>query len=303
MTGISLPSKRNSLIHRAVDSLLRRVMRVLPAGPVSEQVALWWGYRFRPGPSVARLRSGLRIHVESVDHLQLLIYYLGVFEPRSVSVLRQIVKLGATVVDVGANIGLFTLESALAAGANGRVIAIEASRSHVGALRENLRLNTIGNVTTVEVAVADAPGEAILVRPDGGNLGMFTLGAVRGDDAHQVAVRRLDQILEEQGAGRVNVIKMDIEGSEYRALCGAARVLAEDRPAILIELNEIALRWCGSSCSAVKNLLHDAGYRGWVIGRTKFQPIIEGEGDHDCDECLFIHREDDSMMNELGLTS
>jgi FkbM family methyltransferase len=301
MTAISLRSKHKPLGYRAVDALLRHGMRVLPAGPLSERVALWWGYRFRPGPSVAKLRSGLQIHVNSVDHLQLLIYYLGVFEARSVSILRQIIKPGVTVVDVGANIGLFTLESALATGPNGRVISIEASPAHVRMLRENLRLNAIENATPVEVAVGDSSGEALLTRPDGGNFGMFTLGAVRGDDAHRVSVRRLDQVLEEQGVSRVAVIKMDIEGSEYRALRGAERILERDRPAILIELNETALRWCDASCSAVKNLLHDAGYRGWVIGRTKLQPLVEGN--HDCDECLFIPCENNSMMRELGLTS
>src|SRR5262245_26663075 len=99
MTNVSMPSRRGQpiLAYRIVDAVLRRSLRMLPLQAWVESIALWWGYRFRPEPAVVLLRSGAKIHVDRVDHLQLLIYYLGVFEPHAVAILRRSVMPGATV--------------------------------------------------------------------------------------------------------------------------------------------------------------------------------------------------------------
>jgi hypothetical protein len=155
------------------------------------------------------------------------------------------------------------------------------------------------NVRIVEVAVSDVVGHATLTLPSGGNNpGMFTLGRVNGTQSYAVELQTLDNILQDERA--VDVIKMDIEGSEDKALRGAVKTLSTHRPSILIELNDVALCGCGSSASIVKSLLTDAGYRGWIIGRTKVQPIL-GHERHTCDECLFIHRDQAELISRLDL--
>lgn len=288
-------------IYQVVDAALRHGLRVLPMWAWTERAALWWGYRFRPAPCVAKLRSGASIHVSPTDYLQLLIYYLGTFEPHCLPYLRGCANKGGTIVDVGANIGFYTLESSLAVGPTGRVISIEAAPPHVEALRKNIQLNGMRNVSLVEVAVGDSVGEATLALPRGGNLGMFTLGPVNSDEPYSVALRPMDDLLAEQGIHSIDLIKMDIEGSEYRALRGAAKTLARYKPALLIELNEVALHRRGSSAREIKDLLSEAGYRGWVIGRREIRPIPDGQATHGCDECLFIHRENESLMRRLRL--
>jgi FkbM family methyltransferase len=303
MTNALVPSRRRrpKLAYRIVDAVLRRGLRMLPFQAWVESVALWWGYRFRPEPALVLLRSGAKIRTDRVDYLQLLIYYLGVFEPHAVEMLRRSVNPGATVVDVGANIGVYSIESALAVGPNGRVISIEAAPGHVQKLRENIQLNRMTNVVVVEAALGAAPGEGRLSLPDGDNLGMFTLGSVSGSQSHLVAVRTLDDILDELGVDRVDFVKMDIEGSEYHALCGAQARVMGDRPTILIELNEVALRRCNSSSAEVKKLLDNFGYQGWVVGRRLLAPINDLTVEHHCDECLFIHRSNASLMHDLGV--
>jgi FkbM family methyltransferase len=252
---------------------------------------------------VVLLRSGAKIHVDRADHLQLLIYYLGVFEPHAVAILRRSVRPGATVVDVGANIGVYSIESALAVGPKGRVVSIEAAPGHVQKLRENVDLNRMTNVVVVETALGAAPGEGRLSLPDGDNLGMFTLGSVSGSQSHIVAVRTLDDVLGELGVDRVDFVKIDIEGSEYRALCGAKTTVTRDRPTILIELNEVALRRCSSSSAEVKKLLDSFGYRGWVVGCRSLEPINDLSVEHHCDECLFVHRSNTALMRDLDVRS
>src|SRR5262249_49339909 len=149
-------------------------------------------------------------------------------------------------------------------------------------------------------AVGASAGMATLTLADGGNLGMFTLGAGSGEEVCRVAVRSIDSLLEEHGISSVDLIKMDVEGSEYRALRGAANTLERCRPSLLIELNEEALRGCQSSTEQVKSFLRDLGYRGWLLGRKTLQPIPENQVNHYCDECLFIHRQKTSLIRKLG---
>ena len=175
------PAKNEQpLAYRVVDALLRRGLRLLPIWKWTESLALWWGYRFRPLPTVARLRSGALIQVDPTDYLQLMIYYFGAFEPHCVKYLKRCVETGGTIVDVGANIGLYTVESSLVVGASGRVIAIEAAPSHVRTLSKNIELNEMSNVSLIAAAVGDATSQAKLTLPSGVNLGMFTLAQLTG---------------------------------------------------------------------------------------------------------------------------
>ncbi len=292
--------KRDILGYRILDHVLRVVLRALPVWKCSERVALWWGTRFRPAPRLVRLRSGAFIHVDPTDYLQLLIYYLGTFEPHCLPYLLSCGGKGATIIDVGANIGLYTLESAFAVGPTGRVISIEAAPSNVQVLKKNIEHNRLNNISLIEVAVGDLTGCGTLTLAKGGNRGMFTLGSTAGDSSYNVEIRRIDDLIEEKGITSVDLIKMDIEGSEYHALRGALRTLQRCRPTILIELNEAALRQCQSSAAEVKALLSDLGYRGWVIGRKGLRLIRTARQIHDCDECLFVHSDNTSLIRKLG---
>src|ERR1035437_10859205 len=125
-----MKSKRSKMKQRSYDSinaLLRFGLHIAP----SEKLALWWGCRYRPAPAVAKLRSGSLAEMTENDHLQLLLYYCGEFEPQCVELMKKHIGPGSIVLDVGANIGLYTLEAAKAVGATGRVIAIEASPGHI----------------------------------------------------------------------------------------------------------------------------------------------------------------------------
>lgn len=287
--------------YRAIDAVLRSSLRALPICTLTECVALRWGYSFRPEPRVVKLRSGGKIRVDPTDYLQLIIYYFGTFEPRVLSYLKRCVGNGGTIIDVGANIGIYTLEGSLAVGRTGRVISIEALPAHIAAFKENIKLNGINNVSLIESAVGNSTGFVTLIRPRGGNLGSFTVGSVEGEEAYRVPLGRIDDLLKGQEINSIDLIKMDIEGSEYRALLGAAQTLTKYRPTLLIELNEPALLGCESSTREVKEVLRANGYRGWRIGRKAVQEILDHKVTHRCDECLFVHRDNSSLMEKLHL--
>jgi FkbM family methyltransferase len=291
-----------SLFHRAVDTLVRTGLRHAPISGMTESAALWWGYRYLPPSGEVRLRSGAVMHVTPTDYLQMLLYYTGTFEAHCLRILGRVLHPGSVFVDVGANIGLYTVEAGRLVGGQGTVVSVEAAPPHIGALERNIRLNRLANVQVIPHAAGAEIGSATLSLAPGENLGMFTLGSVESDAAHRVRVEPLDVMLGERGIARVDLIKMDIEGAELEALRGARDVLTRDHPPILIELNDKALARCSASSGEVKALLADLGYRGWVVGRTG-SSRIDTVSTHPCDECLFLHEGDMARAAGLGLSS
>jgi FkbM family methyltransferase len=211
----------------------------------------------------------------------LLLYYLGTFEPHCLDVMRRHIEIGNTLLDVGANIGLFSIEACISVGATGKVIAIEAAPRHAETLKQSAMANNFHQIEVVACAASDGEGRAVLSLPQGGNHGMFTLGDIKGCDTVNVTTRTIDDIV---GSRRIDFIKMDIEGSELHALRGAINTICRSQPPILIELNERALAGCGSSSREVKEFLFALGYKGQIIGGG----TIQLDTIHDCDECLFI---------------
>ena len=128
-------------------------------------------------------------------------------------------------VDVGANMGLYTLFAARKVGEQGQVLAIEPSSRECERLLRNLQANSVSNVRLVRKAVSDSSAEAELLVAADVRSGHNTLGAFSYDTPlaikEKVRTERLDAIVAEEGLARVDVIKMDVEGAEVRALEGA----------------------------------------------------------------------------------
>ncbi|SHK60143.1 FkbM family methyltransferase [Bradyrhizobium lablabi] len=274
-----------NLVYTLFDAALRIVLRLLPLTALTEKLALTWGYKYRPEPGLIKLRSGAMIYTTQVDHLQLLLYYFGTYEPGCLAAMRRTVRLGDTILDVGANIGLFTLEGSLAVGPTGRVMAIEPMPAHAKSVRASVRQNNLSNVEVIPVAVGNETGEGSLTLPSNTNYGMFTLGNVTGDLRFNVHIRRIDDIIAERRIEALDFVKIDIEGSELHALKGAEKTLKKFCPTILIELYEEHLKNCGTSSEEVKSFLTQLGYRESFLDGKLVKP---GER-HPVNECLFVH--------------
>ncbi len=282
------------------DVVIRNLLRRIPPSSWTEWIAAAWGFRYRPAPTVVKLRCGPSIFIDPSDYPQILLYYLRTFEPHCLRLLPRFLRAGSTMVDVGANIGVYTLACAKIVGPRGRVIAVEAAPPLVDQLRQNVKRNGFGHVSVVSTAIRSETADGTLVLPVGGNWGMFTLGEVEGAECYRVATRRLDDVLRDEQAERIDLVKMDIEGSEYHALLGACELLERARPSFIIELNELALRRCRASPAGIKQIMYDAGYRGWIVGRSKFRPLKDCTFHH-VDECLFVHEDRHDHITSLGL--
>jgi FkbM family methyltransferase len=169
------------------------------------------------------------------------VYLTGCYEPNETHWLESVLGPGMTFVDVGANLGLFTLLAASRVGPGGSVIAFEPSPRERERLEANVRLNALENVRVVSAAAADVAGRGCLHVAREPNSGHNTLGEfiydVREETAQEVELLRLD----DAKIQHVDVMKFDIEGAEVKALRGAIALIERCRPRVLIEVNEHAL--------------------------------------------------------------
>jgi FkbM family methyltransferase len=193
------------------------------------------------------------------------VFAYGFCEP-SARAMQSLLRPGDTVIDGGANIGLFTLLAATLVGAGGRVIACEPSPTTMELLRANLDENRLDWVQLREVALAETNGRlSMRVFEAGSGYSSFApLSAKAGTDV-DVEVTTLDE-LAASVAGRVGLVKLDVEGAELRALRGATGLLAGSRPDFIIELEPEHLARQGCSVAEVQDLFDDAGYVGFSIG-------------------------------------
>jgi FkbM family methyltransferase len=194
----------------------------------------------------------------------------GVYEPHVTAMLSELLAPGMTFVDIGANIGYFSILAAQKVGEGGKVISFEPGQRNGAMLAASVRLNNLDNVEIYPFAVSDVDETVVYTSLVGSN-GIITRGvdlaALQPQDlAHRTLVRavHLDGVLRD--AARLDVVKIDIEGAEYRALSGAQALLARHRPWIVSEFSPMALSAVsGVSAEDYLQLLVGHGYSLSVI--------------------------------------
>jgi FkbM family methyltransferase len=206
----------------------------------------------------------------------------GSYEPAAVDLLRSHVTPDSTFVDVGANIGAFTLALADRAA---RVIAIEASPLVLPYLHKNIGLSGRTNVAVFGGAVS-RPGVDVVpfYLPPMDHSGMGSSAPQFGVEPIAMPARTLDQVLASHQVGRVSVMKVDVEGYEAHVFLGAAELL-RSRPAPLIVFE--FLDWAEERAFPgrrgwAQEILVDFGYKLWSLercpppGPSLPKPVVEG---------------------------
>jgi FkbM family methyltransferase len=193
------------------------------------------------------LFSGIAIALN--DPIGLRLMATGMFEATQIDGVTQLLEMpgnfglsakpAGLFIDVGANIGLFTVAFS---GFFDRTLAIEANPQTFAILQTNVLLRELGGVTCLRLAASNSNDSSILFVPADGNLG----GATMNPHQHQspktfdIECRPLDQIIEEYaGETPVGLVKIDVEGHEFSVLQGAQKTLVRNRPVVLFEALDI----------------------------------------------------------------
>lgn len=193
---------------------------------------------------------------------------LDSFEPFTTTMFERVLKRGDVVVDIGANVGYYSLLAAKVVEESGRVYAFEPSPRSFSVLVENIALNGYSNVIPVAKAITDKVGTAKL----------FVYGNPEYDNLSQPNSRRksvqvetetLDNFFAYKGA-TIDVIKMDIEGGEMNALAGMENLIRQNRNVkMFVEFSPYFLQRSGHQPTEFLQKLAGYGFSIYVIDESR----------------------------------
>jgi len=269
-----------SLTHGIVDALHRfkhRYLRDLNLGSIPGVRQLRQRLIERNRMPVVDGINGHSMYLDAQDSLGL--SWNKSFEVAETEFFRSTVRRGQVVLDVGANIGYFTLLFAKQVGPGGHVFSFEPSPANIAILEKNVAENGYHNVTIVPGAVSDQPGRLRLFLSEQ-NLGDHRIyDSGDGRASVEVEALTLDGFFKD-GRPKIDVIKMDIQGAEFGALKGMRRIFSANPHVImLMEFWPFGLRRFGVGPEPLLRLLAEYGLaiRELDEKSPRLKPVEEGE--------------------------
>lgn len=259
------------LANRPWSSRLFRLMR----NPLLSRLAAIVNRPFPRGREILVNVHGSLMAARSWDRaLALLLWKWSWLEAAESAALRAQAREGMLAVDIGANIGFHTLQLSRWAGPKGRVYAFEPDPHNFELLVKNVEANGCRNVVCLRKAVADKTGEAALFLSPYNRGDHRLQGSSLGQASIRVEAVALDDLLSSEP--RVDLVKMDIQGAEYRALLGMERLLRRSPGAALIsELSPELLESAGDSAEAFLRKAEELGLEPSLLRRRGGQaPIL-----------------------------
>jgi FkbM family methyltransferase len=219
-------------------------------------------------PSGVFKRSGLLWALDLREGIDFSIWLLGAYEPDLAKCYEKILPRGATVLDIGANVGAHTLRLARRIGPNGKVHAFEPTGFAIEKLKRNLALNPeLSHVVECHHTFLgdkdspDAPSEICASWPLGsqasGELSDFC-GLPRSTDG--AGSMRLDTFVENAKLEQVDFVKLDVDGHEAEVLAGGVKTVERFRPDFVVELAPFVPQASGWSFQQLVSFFTDRGY-------------------------------------------
>ena len=186
--------------------------------------------------------------------------WLGSYEIEKQKLFESKVRPRDTVFDIGANAGFYTLLASDLVGDAGHVYAFEPVPRNTHFLHEHLRLNKVGNVEVIELAVSDRRGDTYFDDTPGSAMGHL---AVTG--RLKVQTVSIDELISEGNILPPNCMKIDVEGGEFLVLSGAKSTLLDHHPIIFLATHGAQVH---EQCC---DLLRSLGYQIEGLGGASIQ--------------------------------
>jgi FkbM family methyltransferase len=192
------------------------------------------------------------------------------FDPEERKILESRIREGFTFVDIGANVGAYTLFVASRAGGSARILAVEPQPDIFDRLTFNISQNPFGTVKAIACAVADKTGELTLFLDprNKGESSVKILGSGQSGSVRVPAVTLVD-LLRQEGFSRVDAIKLDVEGAEDLILDPFFRDAPESLYPNLLIIEDGRGQWQAD----LPRLLEGKGYA--LIAQTRLNLVYE----------------------------
>ncbi len=185
----------------------------------------------------------------------------------------------SVVFDVGAHIGLYTLPLSRVLAQGGRVVAFEPSAANVRSLRRHLEINRIDNVEIQNILVAEANKDNVIFYEADGPDPMNAMQLSSKRKGYEKVFRQqvsLDQFCD---AAKIfpEVMKIDVEGAEFKVLQGAQQLLREKGPQIFLSVHPQLMALFGDSIEGLKSLIKSLGYQIFLPNQEPATELVFGE--------------------------
>jgi FkbM family methyltransferase len=223
-------------------------------------------YKFKLGETTVR-RNGIAMKVGTDRGKGMWCAVSGVeFEPELRWAINHL-KRDGVFIDVGANVGAFTLHCAKKVGPGGRVISFEPGDGAFEKLKGNVEANHLeGTISLLKAGAGDKDCTMVLA---GNHEAWFTLHLSADGEGPKVEVRSIDSVVRERGLTRVDLIKVDAEGFEPQVFQGAAETIRRFKPAIIFESINL------NSCESARDIMKENGYRIMMLRDSKLVEAYE----------------------------
>ena len=246
-------------------------------------------FRYYPAKSgvvtIHDFDGDLSIALDRASYITSAIYWAGNHSFYAARFLRKFLKPEMVIADIGANVGEITLLAAKRL-TRGRVLSFEPMPRVYAQLRRNIELNGFKNVSTFNMGLFHESGTLpLFVKSDNpygmtneGVTSLFSDGTAR--QVSSVPLRRFDDVAEESGITRLDLMKIDVEGAEWMVLRGAQRAIERFRPVIIAEISESNFHKAGYTTEDLYRFLKSLGYE--ILSLETMTPHLSSECDAIC---------------------
>jgi FkbM family methyltransferase len=212
--------------------------------------------------------AGLKMWVDPASNFGSRLMAEGNYEPDLTQACRSLLREGDTFFDVGGNEGWFSMVACQSVGSSGRVFTVEPQERLWPVILENASLNHFANLMLLPFGVARKEAVVEMNLYPSLNSGSSNLGSGRRrfDKIQRVTVMPLEKLIDQSGAARIKLMKVDIEGFELEALKSAGRHLGSTIRSLVVEIHPPLLAARGENEDQVQQLLRDRGYHPETSG-------------------------------------
>jgi FkbM family methyltransferase len=205
-------------------------------------------------------------------------YFPKGYEKDNFLFINKHLRPGMTILDIGAHIGLMSIPFSKRTGPEGKVFAFEPTPTTVRVLEKTVKLNGGSNVSIEPYALSHKKGKLTFHisenEVDNSNSLVNNKRTDRMENAIEVDVSTIDDIVREKGLERIDFIKIDVEGAELQVLKGGDQTISKFRPPMILSIHPDSIKNFGDSQTEIWDYLKQHGYSIIVDGeeaeRKKF---------------------------------
>ncbi|OYU93280.1 MAG: hypothetical protein CFE21_21170 [Bacteroidetes bacterium B1(2017)] len=218
--------------------------------------------------------KGVRVNLDLKKHVDYRLY-INTFESTTINYFIDCLKKDMVVLDVGANIGIYSLISSKIVGGNGAVFAFEPSPYCQKRISENMNLNSFKNITIIESCVSNTNGttDFYLCDDDAYN-SMTKYTMLPYEKKIELPVITIDDFIKNKKLNSVDILKIDTEGVDHLVIEGASETIRLFHPIIFFEYNRVISDKSSSNIGSGLYLLWDLGYEIYEF-RNEILTLIE----------------------------